>query len=93
MNDYQNLRFIKFEKSNRKNKKYDAVMKNTTTGREVKIPFGDSRYEHYKDSTGLGVWTHKNHNDDNRRKSYRARHNSTAQKKYSPSWFSYHYLW
>lgn len=86
------MKLLSFEKSPVKNKKYRAkvlvkkdVIKN--------VDFGDSRYEHYKDSTGLGLWSHKDHNDSNRRRLFRARHRLNAKKKYSPAWFSWNYLW
>lgn len=80
--------------------KYTAVMED---GRRVN--FGHRDYEHFRDSVpaalGGGRWSHKDHNDPARRKLYRARHSKVMTKngtpayrvKYSPSWFSYHYLW
>ena len=82
------------------NKKYTAIMRDGS-----KVHFGDSRYQHYKDnvpkSMGGGIWKSKDHGDTIRRKSYRSRHSGVKTKtgknaykvKYSPSWFSYHYLW
>lgn len=80
--------------------KYTAVMKN---GKRVN--FGHRDYEHYRDSVpqsmGGGRWSHKDHGDAKRRQNYRKRHAGVKTKsgkpayrvKYSPSWFSYHYLW
>ena len=34
-------KFKKFQRSNTKNKKYDAIIENKETGREKRIPFGD----------------------------------------------------
>ena len=74
-----------------------------TDGR--KVPFGDRRYEHYKDSVpvslGGGKWSKKDHLDTSRRRNYRTRHAAVKLKngkrsidtKYSPAWFSYHLLW
>ena len=87
------LKFIKFEKSKAKNKKYVAILKNTETGRTKKINFGDKRYQHYRDKTGLGLYSHLDHRDPERRRRYRARHGKTMTKKYSASWFSAKYLW
>jgi hypothetical protein len=87
------MEFVKFEKSRRKYKKYSAIMKNKRTGRFNRVDFGDKRYEQFRDSTGLGIYSHLNHNDPKRRSNYRSRHFKTAQRKYSPSWFSYNYLW
>ena len=81
-------------------KKYTAFMKNGT-----RIHFGDQRYQHYRDSVpksmGGGLWSSKDHGDTKRRQNYRSRHagmktksgKNAYQVKYSPSWFSYHYLW
>jgi hypothetical protein len=88
-----NLEFIKFKKSNKKNKKYTAVLYNKATKRINNIHFGDKRYQHYIDSTGLDLYTHLNHFDEERRERYHKRHAKTAKKKYSPSYFSMRYLW
>lgn len=85
--------FKKFKKSNTKNKKYDAILIHKKTGRTKTVPFGDIRYEQYKDSTGLGLYSHKNHGDEKRRKNYISRHNKTAKNKFSSSWFSMYFLW
>lgn len=70
-----------------------------------KVNFGHRDYQHYRDSVprrlGGGLWTHKNHNDQNRRKNYRARHSGVLlkdgtpayKKRYTPAWFSYYFLW
>lgn len=73
---------------------------------EIKIVhFGHKKYQQYKDSVpvsmGGGLWSHKNHGDETRRQSYRARHGGIKRKngqkainvKYTPGWFSYHFLW
>jgi hypothetical protein len=85
--------FLRFEKSKRTGKKYDAVLKNKKTGREVRVPFGASSYEQYKDSTGLGLYSSKNHNDKKRRASYRSRHKNDNLNDYSPGFFSWRFLW
>lgn len=87
------LKFIKFEKSKTKHKKYAAILKNTETGRNKKVNFGDKRYQHYRDKTGLGLYSHLDHRDPERRRRYRARHAKTMKKKYSASWFAAKYLW
>lgn len=64
-----------------------------------KVNFGDRRYQHYKDK--IGSWSSLDHLDLKRRKNYRARHSGIVlsdgsraiDKKYSPAWFSYKYLW
>ena len=49
-----------FEKSTRKGKKYMVMYNNK------KIHFGDSNMDQYKDSTGLGIYSNKNHLDKKR---------------------------
>ena len=80
--------------------KYTAILH---TGHQVH--FGHRDYEHYKDSVprslGGGIWRHKNHLDRARRRNYRKRHAGVLTKsgkpaykvRYSPSWFSYYFLW
>ena len=87
-------KFIKFQKSNAKNKKYSAILKNKDTGRTIAINFGDTRYQQYKDSTGLGLYSHLDHIDKERRSRYRSRHKVHLKPGYySPAYFSYRYLW
>ena len=86
--------FKGFRKSIRRGKKYDAKLKNKKTGRVTHMPFGASNYQQYKDTTGLGIYTSKNHLDEKRRRAYRARHKGFLRKGYySPSYFSYFFLW
>lgn len=75
-----------FKKSNKKNKKYDVFnLKN-----EYIASFGDNRYQHFKDK--IGLWKHKDHNDNNRKRLYYLRHGKIAER-LSPKWFSHRYLW
>ena len=83
----------RFEKSKRKNKKYDAIIKNRK-GDVKRIPFGDVRYEQYKDSTPNKLYSGKDHNDKKRRDAYRKRHKIHLKNNFfSPAYFSWHYLW
>jgi hypothetical protein len=85
--------FVKFEKG-RKGKKYNAVLYNKKSKRQVRVPFGSSSYEQFSDTTGLGLYTDKNHNDEKRRKSYVARHKGFIKDGYySPGYFSLNFLW
>lgn len=80
--------------------KYTAVLPD---GKRVN--FGHRDYQQYRDSVprrlGGGLWSSKDHGDRKRRDSYRKRHGGVrtstgakaVMKKYSPAWFSYHYLW
>jgi len=87
------IKFIEFQKSKRKGKKYDAIIYNTDTNKYKRVPFGSIFYGQFMDSTGLGLYTHLDHHDSHRRRLYRLRHQHTFKKKFSPSYFSYHYLW
>ena len=77
-----------FKVSTRKNKKYMVKLENGTT-----VHFGDKRYQQYRDSTGVGAYSHLNHLDKKRRENYKTRHEKTRHNKYSPSWFSDSFLW
>jgi hypothetical protein len=84
-----------FMKSVNKNKKYSTIYNGKT------INFGDSKMEQYKDSTGLGLYTSKDHLDPVRRKSYLARAKGiknakgelTWKMKSSPNYYSVRFLW
>lgn len=83
-----------FSKSHKVGKKYDAILKNKSTGMVTRVPFGDASYQQYKDSTGMGLYSAKDHNDSKRRDLYRQRHQKDLRAgNYSPGFFSYHYLW
>jgi hypothetical protein len=71
--------------------KYVAVLMNDETGRQVKVPFGDKRYQQYHDK--IGYWKELDHGDTQRRRLYRIRHAGEEKKKYSPGWFAWNYLW
>jgi len=65
------------------------------------VHFGDSRYQHYKDSTPLKAFKHLDHNDEERRRRYRQRHRAIKTKDGTPaykdknkaSFWAYNYLW
>ena len=85
-----------FKKSTRKDKKY---MVKTPSGKW--IHFGNKNFQQFKDSTGLGLYTHLNHGDKERRKRYLARAkgikdkqgNLTWKNKESANYYSIKYLW
>jgi len=89
----ENYNFIRFEKSSTINKKYDAYLRNKKTGKILRVSFGDNRYQQYKDRTGLGLYSHMDHKDAQRRKNYLTRHAGDKDFKYSSGWFSARYLW
>lgn len=82
-----------FRQSRRRNKKYDAILIDDETKKIKYVPFGDKRYEQYRDAVPLKLYSHLDHNDENRRWKYRQRHKHTYHKKFSPSWFSWYFLW
>lgn len=89
---------VRFEKSKKPQKKYDAILKNKKTKKIVRVPFGGKHsngvpYQQYKDSTGLGLYSHLNHNDRKRRDAYRSRHKHDNLNSYSPGYFAMRYLW
>lgn len=89
----EEYKFLGFEPSNTKNKKYDAILENKQSKKIKRIPFGDSRYQQFKDRTGLGSYTHLDHKDADRRLRYLSRHENDRHQKYSSGWFSANYLW
>ena len=94
-------KFLRFEKSKRKGKKYDAILENKETKREVRVPFGGIKsdgtpYPQYKDSTGLGLYSKYDTMDKNRRRLYRQRHSKekpSFREYYSAGLFSWYRLW
>jgi hypothetical protein len=85
-----------FKKSTREGKKY---MTKTPSGKTVH--FGASNMEQFKDRTGVGAYSSKNHGDAQRRKSYLARAKGIKNKQGQPTWkdpesanyYSVKYLW
>lgn len=88
----EEYKLLRFEVSDVKHKKYNAVLEHKT-GRIKRIPFGDLRYEHFRDSTGLNVYSHLDHGDEKRRENYHKRHANTKDNLYSSSYFASKYLW
>lgn len=83
-----------YRKSRRKNKMYDAILERKDNGKLVHVPFGDVRYQNYKDDTGLNAYPKLIHGDKNRRERYKKRHIGYVKNGYySPSFFSFNILW
>tara|TARA_R110002020_G_scaffold298005_2_gene513725 strand:- start:416 stop:682 length:267 start_codon:yes stop_codon:yes gene_type:complete len=86
---------MKIEKSEKKNKKYKVKHNGKY------IHFGDSRYEHFKDTTGLKLYSVLDHNDKKRQKNYCKRSagikdkngNLTKNNKFSANALSRKFLW
>ena len=87
--------------STRPTKKYMAITKDGTT-----LHFGGKGYDQFKDSTGLGKYSHRDHGDHARRKRYFTRHSGTPFKgeaiqkelkkskgKWTPKLLAHTYLW
>ena len=87
------FRLLRFERSRTKNKKYDAIIEDRKTKRTQSVPFGDKRYQQYRDITGLKLYSRLDHGDEERRKNYLARHEKTRHKKHSASYYSAVFLW
>lgn len=91
---FSDYSFVKFVKSNTAGKKYDAILRNKKTGSLSKIHFGDSSYQQFKDRTGLGLYSHLDHNDQKRKTAYMTRHAKDIKPlNYSAGYFSMRYLW
>lgn len=91
MSDYE---FVRFEKSTRPKKKYDAFFTNLKTGRIKKLSFGDPAYQQFKDTTGLGLYSHLDHGDKYRKMAYHKRHLKDIEPEmWSPGYLSMRYLW
>ena len=89
----KNYQLIGFKSSETKNKMYDAILLDNN-GKVIRIPFGDNRYQNYQDKTKLNLYPHLIHGDKERRKRYKHRHKVFLKKGYySPSYFSFYYLW
>ena len=89
----KNHKFLGFKKSETKNKMYDAILLDNI-GNLIKVPFGDKRFENYQDKTKMNLYPHLIHGDKERRKRYQSRHKVFFKKGYySPSYFSFYYLW
>lgn len=88
----QDYKFLKYRKSTTKGKKYDAILEHKRTGKRKIIPFGSLLNEHYKD-TALGLYSHLDHKDEKRRKSFKARHGDNIKYKFSSAYFADKALW
>lgn len=94
----KDYKFIRFEKSNKINKKYDAILENKKTKKLIRLPFGQKGMEQYRDSTPLKLYKSQDHLDNTRRKAFLDRFRKTKErqnwnKEFSPLMFSTLYLW
>lgn len=75
-------------------KKYNLVLQRKGTNTIIRVPYGDSQYPQYRDTTGIGKYTHRDHLDKNRQIRYLKRHRVFLKRGYySPGWASLRYLW
>ena len=77
-----------FAKSSRKGKKYKATFADGKV-----VHFGASSFQHFQDSTGLGLYTHKDHSDPARRKNIWKRHGCAQKSGKTAGGLSCKYLW
>ena len=84
------MKILGFTKSTNKLKKYDAFLDDN--GKTVKVSFGDTRYQHFRD-TALGLYKELDHMDLRRKRLFLIRHDKHINKKYSPAWFAKRFLW
>ena len=89
----EQYKFLMFHESGTKNKKYDAILMHKKTRKIKLVPFGDVSYPQYEDQTGLGLYSHMNTFDKERRRLYKIRHENTRHNKFSSSWFADRFLW
>ena len=99
-------RILSIKRSGRKGKKYVAIVQDRRTRRRRSVHFGAVGYDQYKDSTGLGHFTHRDHMDRRRRRNYFSRHSAVrtkrrairkerrkSRRRYTPKLLSHRFLW
>jgi hypothetical protein len=75
-------------------KKYNAILKEKISGRQVEVAFGRPGFWHYRDATGLGLFSNLDHKDTARRERFHDRFSKfVIMGMYSPAYFSLNYLW
>jgi hypothetical protein len=86
--------FVRFEKATAKNKKYKAILRNKRTNKNFIVNFGDVRYQHYRDTTPLKLYSNMDHNNERRKNNYVKRHAFYIKPGYySPGQMALQYLW
>ena len=86
---------MELKKSTRKDTKYMVLVSDKW------IHFGDKNYQHYEDKTPLGLYSHLDHHDVERRNRYLKRAtkirdkqgNFTCDDTHSSNFFAIKYLW
>ena len=77
-----------FAKSSKKAKKYKATFPDGTV-----VHFGAASYPQFKEGTGLGLFSHKDHADPARLENFRKRHGCAQKPKKTAGYLSCKYLW
>jgi hypothetical protein len=86
--------FLHFKPSPTPNKKYTAVLQERVGGRTVEVDFGRPGFWHFRDATGLNLYSQLDHMDFERRQLFRERFGHyIIPSMYTPGYFSYHFLW
>ena len=85
----------RFEMSPLRDKKYRVyIIRKDGKASRIYFDFGQIGYEHFKDSTPLKLYSKDDHNDQKRRELYRNRFRHLYDPEvYSPTYFSWNYLW
>ena len=84
------MKVLEITKSPVKYKKYRARVKMEGEDRERYVDFGDVRYQHFKDSTPLKLYSHLDHGDVKRLHAFYQRH---SRNNGPAAELSKHYLW
>ena len=87
------FRLLKFTRSKSMFNKYDAILQDKITLKTGRVPFGNSRMGHYRDDTGLKIYSKMDNRNEKQRTEYLKRHEDTRLKIWSPSWFCAVYLY
>jgi hypothetical protein len=87
-------KLLGYEKATRQGKMYNALLQRNKDQKIIRVPFGSSKYQNYRDKTGLDLYHNLIHGDKTRRDLYRKRHSKDLKvNHYSPGYFSYYVLW
>ena len=83
---------MEIKASTRKGKKYMTKVENRW------LHFGAKGYDQFKDSTGLGLFSHRDHMDEERKRRWYRRHKKNIEKAIkkrviTPVLLSAYYLW
>ncbi len=91
MLSFKDYDLMGFRISNNPQKKYEAILRNKKSNEFKYISFGSRLHGQYFDQ--IGHYSNLNNLDTERRRLYRLRHQHDDRKSYSPSYFSWRYLW